>query len=92
MSPISEDRNELALLTPGHLLRGAALIAVPEVNCDSLSLQNKWQRLKTLSFAKRWKNEYVCELQRRYKWETVQQNLEADDFITIKEDHLIPNE
>lgn len=94
LSPISEDHTTLIPLTPGHLLRGAALIATPEEYSDNLSLLNRWRRLKTLQihFAKRWKNEYICELQRRYKWKSAQQNLKPDDFVVIKEDNLPPAE
>lgn len=94
LSPISEDPNTLIPLTPGHLLRGAALIATPEEYSDNLSLLNRWQRLKTLQihFAKRWKNEYICELQKRYKWKSAQQDLKKDDFVIVKEDNLPPAE
>ncbi|XP_075157833.1 uncharacterized protein LOC142231100 [Haematobia irritans] len=94
LSPISEDPTELIPLTPGHLLRGAALIAIPEEYSDDLTLVNRWQRLKTLQiqFARRWKTEYICDLQRRYKWKTTQQNLKIDDFVIVKEDNLPPNE
>ncbi|XP_075157883.1 uncharacterized protein LOC142231149 [Haematobia irritans] len=94
LSPISEDPTELIPLTPGHLLRGAALIAVPEEYSDNLTLINRWKRLKTLQiqFAKRWKTEYICELQKRHKWKSTQQNLKVDDFVIVKEDNLPPNE
>lgn len=94
LSPISEDPTTLVPLTPGHLLRGGALIATPEEYSDNLSLINRWQRLKALQihFAKRWKNEYICELQRRYKWKVVQQNLKPDDFVIVKEDNIPPHE
>ncbi|XP_059216794.1 uncharacterized protein LOC131994226 isoform X2 [Stomoxys calcitrans] len=94
LSPISEDPSELLPLTPGHLLRGAALMAIPEEYSDNQSLLNRWQRLKTLQllFAKRWKNEYVCELQRRYKWKSAQVNLKENDFVIVKNDNLPPTE
>ncbi|XP_075163644.1 uncharacterized protein LOC142236255 [Haematobia irritans] len=94
LSPMSEDPFELNPLTPGHLLRGSALIAVPEEYSDNLNLLNRWQRLKTLQmqFAKRWKSEYLLELQRRYKWKTVQKNLKENDFVIVKEDNLPPTE
>ncbi|XP_075167628.1 uncharacterized protein LOC142239732 [Haematobia irritans] len=94
LSPISEDPNELIPLTPGHLLRGAPLIAVPEEYSDNLTLMNRWKRLKTLQiqFAKRWKTEYICELQKRHKWKSTQLNLKVDDFVIVKEDNLPPNE
>ncbi|XP_075150609.1 uncharacterized protein LOC142224705 [Haematobia irritans] len=94
LSAISQDPTELISLTPGHLLRGAALIAVPEEYSDDLTRINRWQRLKALqiNFAKRWKAEYVSELQRRYKWKSIQQNLKINDFVIVKEDNLPPNE
>ncbi|XP_075163012.1 uncharacterized protein LOC142235634 [Haematobia irritans] len=94
LSPISEDPTDLIPLTPGHFLRGAALIAIPEEYSDELTLINRWQRLRTLQvqFAKRWKTEYICDLQRRYKWKTTQQNLKINDFVIVKEDNLPPNE
>ncbi|XP_075151077.1 uncharacterized protein LOC142225183 [Haematobia irritans] len=94
LSPISEDPTALIPLTPGHLLRGSPLVATPEEYSDNLSLLNRWKKLKTLQvlFAKRWKSEYVTELQRRYKWKTLQQNLKQDDFVVVKEDNLPPTE
>lgn len=90
ISPLSENPDELIPLTPGHLLKGAPLVAIPEEYSDNLSLIHRWQRLKTLQlhFAKRWKNEYISELQRRYKWKTAQQNLKEDDFVVLKDDNL----
>ncbi|XP_075157820.1 uncharacterized protein LOC142231087 [Haematobia irritans] len=94
LSPMSENPTDLVPITPGHLLRGAALVAAPEEYSGNLTLLNRWQRLKALQmqFAKRWKTEYICELQRRYKWKSVQQNLKPNDFVVIKEDNLPPNE
>lgn len=94
LSPISEDPSELIPLTPGHLLKGAPLVAVPECYSDNLSLINRWQKLKILQihFAKRWKNEYISDMQRRYKWKTAQANLKKDDFVVVKDDLLPPTE
>lgn len=94
LSPLNEEPSELVPLTPGHLLRGAPLIATPEPSSDNLSLMNRWQRLKTLQshFAKRWKNEYITNLQRRYKWKRTQRDLAPDNFVVIKEDNLPPTE
>ncbi|XP_075147221.1 uncharacterized protein LOC142221389 [Haematobia irritans] len=94
LSPISENPEDLTPLTPGHLLRGAALTSIPEEFSDNMSLLNRWQRLKTIQnhFAKRWKNEYITELQRRYKWKTEQTNLKENDFVLVKDDNLPPTE
>ena len=85
-------------LTPGHFLRGAPLTAHPEAPEGSpredLSHINRWKRLKVLQhqFSERWKSEYITELQRRQKWKTSCNNLEENDFVIIKEDHLPPTE
>ncbi|XP_059224813.1 uncharacterized protein LOC131997647 [Stomoxys calcitrans] len=94
LSPISETPSELVALTPGHFLKGSPLVAVPEEYSDNMSLISRWQRLKVLQlhFAKRWKNEYISELQRRYKWKTLQKDLKEDDLVVIKDDNLPPTE
>ncbi|XP_075151112.1 uncharacterized protein LOC142225221 [Haematobia irritans] len=94
LSPMSEDPSEMNALTPGHFLRGAPLIAVPEKLSENLSLINRWQKLKSIQhqFSKRWKNEYITNLQKRYKWKTEQQNLKENDFVIIKDDNLPPTE
>lgn len=75
-------------------MKGAPLVAIPETYCDDTSLMNRWQRLKVLQlhFARRWKDEYISELQRRYKWKTIQKNLKENDLVIIKDDNLPPTE
>ncbi|XP_059217949.1 uncharacterized protein LOC131994894 [Stomoxys calcitrans] len=94
LSPMSENPTDLIPLTPGHFLRGTSLMAIAEDCSDNLPLLNRWQRLKALQiqFSKRWKTEYICELQRRYKWKSAQQNLKENDFVVVKEDNIPPNE
>ena len=98
MSPLTENPAELLPLTPGHLLRGAPLIAPPEAPevppLESLSYIKRWDRLKALQhiFARRWKTEYVIELQRRVKWKTEQHNIKPNDFVIVVDDLLPPTE
>ena len=98
MSPLTENPSELLPLTPGHLLRGAPIIAPPEAPeeppLESLSFVKRWDRLKALQhiFARRWKNEYITELQRRVKWKAEQPNLKPNDFVIVKDDLLPPTE
>ncbi|XP_059225279.1 uncharacterized protein LOC131997762 [Stomoxys calcitrans] len=94
ISSMSETPSELLALTPGHFLKGSPLVAIPEEHTDNISLINRWQRLKVLQlhFAKRWKNEYISELQKRYKWKTAQSNLNEHDLVVIRDDDLPPTE
>ncbi|XP_065356188.1 uncharacterized protein LOC135950581 [Calliphora vicina] len=94
LSSITENPNEILPLTPGHLLRGAPLVAPPETpsdpNAKNLPFLKRWERLKSLQhiFAQRWKNEYITELQRRYKWKKERDNLKPNDIVIVKDDSL----
>ncbi|XP_075167694.1 uncharacterized protein LOC142239814 [Haematobia irritans] len=96
ISPISENPDELLPLTPGHLLRGAALIAPPESLIEphetEISHLSRWKRLKAIqhAFSQRWKSEYITELQSRFKWKTTRNNIKVDDFVIIKDDTCLP--
>ncbi|XP_036317487.1 uncharacterized protein LOC118732461 [Rhagoletis pomonella] len=88
LSPMTQDPQDLLALTPGHFLRGAPIVSPPEPDAKELSLINKWQRLKVLhhQFSVRWKNEYLHDLQRRYKWKTSQKNVQEGDLVVVKDD------
>ncbi|XP_059217400.1 uncharacterized protein LOC131994647 [Stomoxys calcitrans] len=94
LSPITDNSSELLALTPGHFLRGAPLVAVPEVAAENLSLPDRWERLKVQQhqFARRWKDEYLKELQHRYKWQVPKENVEVGQLVVVKEDQLPPCE
>ena len=53
-----------------------------------------WEKLKVLhhEFSKRWKNEYLQELHKRYKWQYPERDIEKNDLVLVKEDNLPPNE
>ncbi|XP_004524154.1 uncharacterized protein LOC101458505 [Ceratitis capitata] len=76
LSAISQDTAALTALTPGHFIRGAPLMAIPEPNAIDLSLTNRWEKIKILrhEFSRRWKEEYLKDLQKRYKWKNPQRD------------------
>ncbi|XP_075163194.1 uncharacterized protein LOC142235822 [Haematobia irritans] len=94
LSPITDNSSELLALTPGHFLRGASLVAFPEILPDNLSFQDRWQRLKVQQhqFARRWKDEYLKELQKRNKWRNSKENMNIGQLIVVKDDQLPPCE
>ncbi|XP_036321200.1 uncharacterized protein LOC118735507 [Rhagoletis pomonella] len=96
LSPSSNEPTDLEPLTPGHFLTGGHLLAPPEldVNENPASIINRWQKLKALhqTFCRRWKSEYLSELQKRIKWKNPKQNMEIGDLVVIREDNLAPNE
>lgn len=94
LSPMSDDPNEYLALTPGHFLRGAPLVAAPEAPAETLTLRDRWERLKSLhhQFARRWKDEYLKEIQKRYKWQHQEENIRVGQLVVIKDDLLPPCE
>ncbi|XP_049315834.1 uncharacterized protein LOC125779239 [Bactrocera dorsalis] len=96
ISPISDDSTSLEPLTPGHFLIGTPLLTPAEPNLEdaNLSIVNRWQKLKILyqHICKRWKEEYLKELHKRYKWKYPHRNVEVNDLVVIRNDNTSPNE
>ncbi|XP_050340580.1 uncharacterized protein LOC126766984 [Bactrocera neohumeralis] len=96
ISPISDDSSNLEPLTPGHFLIGTPLLTPAEPNLEdaNLSIVNRWQKLKILyqHICKRWKEEYLKELHKRYKWKYPQRNIEVNDLVVIRNENISPNE
>ncbi|XP_069965825.1 uncharacterized protein [Bactrocera oleae] len=96
LSPLSEDPRNIEPLTPGHFLIGTPLLTPAEPNLEDtqLSIAHRWQKLKILHqhFCKRWKEEYLKELHKRYKWKYPQRNIEVNDMVVIRQETLPPNE
>ena len=94
LCPLSEDTEDLAILTPGHFLTGAALTAPPDADFSNTPINrlNRWQLVQkiTRDFWKKWSNEYLTRLQNRPKWLTKQKNLKPGDVVVIKEQLLPP--
>ncbi|XP_039967839.1 uncharacterized protein LOC120779562 [Bactrocera tryoni] len=68
--------------------------AEPNLEDANLSIVNRWQKLKILyqHICKRWKEEYLKELHKRYKWKHPQRNIEVNDLVVIRNENISPNE
>ena len=93
---ISTDPNDLEPLTPGHILIGGPLTAIPD-NFDGTSTTSNQTKayLRTQNmvqqFWTRWSSEYLTTLQQRSKWKTeASTKLHVGDLVIIKEDNLPP--
>ncbi|XP_075163141.1 uncharacterized protein LOC142235769 [Haematobia irritans] len=94
ISAMSEDPSDLTALTPGHFIKGAPIMALPEPVSTDLSLINRWLKLKALhhQFALRWKEDYLKALQKRYKWKNCTPNIKIGDLVVVLDDLLPPCE
>jgi hypothetical protein len=92
--PMSNDPSDLTALTPGHFLIEEALTTYPEPSLQLIQ-QNRlshWQYVQQHSqhFWSRWSREYLSELQRRSKWNTVDRNIELNTLVLMREDNISP--
>ncbi|XP_055714836.1 uncharacterized protein LOC129808954 [Phlebotomus papatasi] len=90
LTPLSEDPNEMSVLTPGHFLVGRPLNALPEKSLTDVSPSSisRWQLCQKLlqHFAERWRVEYLHTLQKRSKWSQESPNLQVGDLVLICDD------
>ncbi|XP_025267278.1 uncharacterized protein LOC112638948 [Camponotus floridanus] len=72
LQALSDDPDDITALTPGHLLIGAPLLAVPEPSLAERppNALSRWQLLQRMRdhFWQRWSQEYVHALAPRSKW------------------------
>ncbi|GFT16910.1 DUF5641 domain-containing protein [Trichonephila clavipes] len=87
------DPDSLNILTPSHFLIGEVITSSPEhTNDDKLSLRYCWdivQKMK-LGFWRKWKIDYLSNLQNRTKWKSPNHNIKVGEIVIIKEDNIPP--
>ncbi|KAL1447525.1 hypothetical protein WDU94_012237 [Cyamophila willieti] len=78
----------LDVLTPGHFIIGAPLLARPEYDFTDITISplKRWALLtqSTQCFFKRWVNDYLNLLIQRAKWHTQQVNLKVNDLVLVQ--------
>ncbi|GFW65448.1 DUF1758 domain-containing protein [Trichonephila clavipes] len=80
---------------PKHIYcdNGEVITSSPEhTNDDKLSLRSRWdivQKMK-LGFWRKWKIDYLSNLQNRTKWKSPNNNFKVGEIVIIKEDNIPP--
>ncbi|GFX18806.1 DUF1758 domain-containing protein [Trichonephila clavipes] len=80
---------------PKHIYcdNGEVITSSPEhTNEDKLSLRSRWdivQKMK-LGFWRKWKIDYLSNLQTRTKWKCPNNNFKVGEIVIIKEDNIPP--
>ncbi|XP_075162723.1 uncharacterized protein LOC142235354 [Haematobia irritans] len=96
LTPMSDSQEDFSVLTPGHFLVGSSLLspAEPEKINEKLSLLNRWRRLKIIQqdFCRRWKSDYLKELNKRNKWQRPSESLKLGDMVVLRQEPGGPNE
>lgn len=94
ISPMSNDPNDLNVLSPGHFLTLAPLTCAPDVDLSDINPNrlSRWQLLQKMQqdFWKRWHLEYLHTLQQRHKWSHPEASPITGDLVLIKDDTTPP--
>lgn len=88
--PLTEDPDDLRVLTPGHFLIGEAPTMPPETNYElkTTSRLTRWQLCAKLhqDIWRVWKDEYLSRLQQRTKWINEKENIRTGDMVLVKDE------
>lgn len=95
LTPLSEDPNDLAYLSPGHFLVGTAMNSFPYPDLNDINENRlvRWQRVEQIRqhFWHRWSTEYLHLLQERHKWKASKgAQLKPNQIVLIKQPGLAP--
>lgn len=81
-------------LTAGHFLIGEPLVLVPDRNYEhsNISSLSRWHLTQRMlqDFWRKWSQEYLTQLQHRYKWTDPVDEPNIGDVVLVKEDDLPP--
>lgn len=94
LCPLTNDIDDLEVLTPGHFLIGDSLLAPPENPIKEIALSSNYIALQKMiqQFWAKWSSDWLSHLQARPKWHQIQPNLQLNELVIIKDDRLPPNE
>ena len=91
---MGDDPNDTTVLTPAHFLHMMPVSMVPDEDlseCKS-SYLTRWKLVQSLvqQFWKKWKDEYLHQLQVRTKWHTKKPDVQIGEIVTLKDENLPP--
>ncbi|XP_041633560.1 uncharacterized protein [Drosophila kikkawai] len=94
LCPISENPDDISVLTPAHFLIGSTFTAMDEPDVTHLNIDrlSRWQRVCQMqqTFWRKWSADYLSLLQERTKWRLPVSNVPAGSMVLIKEDNVPP--
>ncbi|XP_058817812.1 uncharacterized protein LOC131681118 [Topomyia yanbarensis] len=93
---ISDDPNDLEVLTPSHFLIGRSALSIPEPSYEKekIGRLSRWQHIQLMRehFWKRWSTEYLHHLQSRPKWHTGTTQVPVGALVVLKDDNSPPHQ
>ncbi|XP_029163322.1 uncharacterized protein LOC114934776 [Nylanderia fulva] len=95
LSPLSDDPEDLAALTPGHFILGHAPTVLPEPSLEHINLSrlSRWQLLRQMleSFWSRWSKECLQRFHDTSKWSHPTPSLKNGDMVLVVDERYPPS-
>ena len=90
LTSLSNDYNDLQVLTPNHYLTGKLTKYFSEFSQSDINSQKPWKSVQALAnmFWTRFIKEYLPTLQERKKWNKVTRNFVINDIVLIKNENV----
>lgn len=92
LTPVSDDTNDLPVLTPNMLLLMKSNTCLPQgiFNKQDIYARRWWKQVQYLAniFWRRWIREYVSALQARTKWQRPRRNMKEGDVVLVAQENL----
>lgn len=90
LCPMTNDINDLRVLTPGHFTIGRAPLSPPEPDLTNQNINRlrRWQLLQRLhqDFWNQWSTEYLSRLQQRPKWMDRKNNVLIGQIVLLRDE------
>ena len=88
------DVNSLSPLFPINLLTMKSKVVLPppgNFSATGVYTMRRWRRVQHIAneFWTRWRKEYLQEIQRRTKWQTIKRNFAIGDVVILKDFPLV---
>lgn len=94
LCPITEDPEDLEVLTPAHFLVGAPLTTILEPDITELNINrlSRWQHVCHIQqiFWRKWSSSYLSLLQERTKWQSTKSKITKGAMVILKEENVPP--
>lgn len=92
---MTDNLDDCEALTPAHLLIGESIVQ-PLGKCVTETRANRLQQFEARQqmvqhFWQRWHDEYLMQLQRRYKWQDMKANIGLGDLVIIRQENTPPS-
>ena len=96
LCPLSDNPDEMEVITPGHFLIGETINTVPQgdVSTDKVNYIVRWKRHQIVvdTFWRKWSGEYLSRLQQRPKWVDRVETPKVGDLVILKDERLPPSQ